>query len=230
MASLQSYYGTNSSNPRGRNEETELAVYRSSSGDELRDEWLPKASPISEMPSNQNHKTRNLEYDLLTGDSRPTQYLAEIEDVGGDKSDEKSVRRRQKAEADNGSDSPDRLLKLESSGGSGTISSAGKGFATRPKSASRTVLFPETESGWLDSIPMGLGESIITDVLSGVRKSLSASNLKDQEKSNSATVWPTGIWNLKPDLQALSSAAIANPIFNGLPIPISGRRNKAARD
>ncbi|XP_028779060.1 uncharacterized protein LOC114735522 [Neltuma alba] len=230
MASLQAYYGLESSNPKGRNEETELAVYRSASGDELRDDWLPKASPISEMPSNQNHRSRNFEYDLLNGDGRATQYYAEIEDGGGDKSDEKSVRRRQKAEVDNGADTPDRLLKQETSGGSSAFSSAGKSLATRPKSASRAVLFPETESGWLDSIPMGLGESIITDVLSGVRKSLSASSLKDQEKSNSGTVWPTGRWTLKPDLQALSSAAIASPIFNGLPIPISGRRNKAARD
>ncbi|XP_054790218.1 uncharacterized protein LOC129295702 [Prosopis cineraria] len=226
MANLQAYYGLKSSNPRSQNVETEMVVYRSASGDELRDDWLPKASPVSEMPSNQNHKSRNFEYDLLIGDRGATQYHVEIEDGGGDKSDEKSVRRRQKAEVDSGSDTTDMLLKRESS----AFSSTGKGQAMKPKSASRAVLFPETESGWLDSIPMGLGESIITDVLSGVRKSLSASSLKDQEKSDSATVWPTGRWNLKSDLQALSSAAIANPIFNGLPIPISGRRNKAARD
>ncbi|KAK4283321.1 hypothetical protein QN277_000282 [Acacia crassicarpa] len=221
MASLQAYYGIKSSNPRGRNEETELTVYRSANGDGLRDDWLPKASPISEMPSNQNHESRNFEYDLLTGDGGASQYHAEIEDGGSDKSDEKPVRRRQKAEVDNGAVTPDRPLKQESSGG--------KALATRPKSASRAVLFPETESGWLDSIQMGLGESIITDVLSGVRKSLSASSLKDHEKNDTATVWPTGKWNLKTDLQALSNAAIASPIFNGLPIP-TGRRNKAARD
>ncbi|KAF7813437.1 LysM and putative peptidoglycan-binding domain-containing protein 2 [Senna tora] len=207
MNTLQTYYGLKSSNPTGTSEGTEMAVYRSPSLDQLRDD----------------HETRNFNYDLLTGNGAGYQYvpLADIGDGGGDKSDEKSVRRRQKVEVDSGASTPERLLKEENSGGSSGFSSAGKSFAMRLKSASRAVLFPETESGWLDSIPMSFGESIITDVLSGVRKSLSASSLKDQDKSNSAAIWP---------LQAFSTAAIANPIFNGLPITITGRRSKAALD
>ena len=110
--------------------------------------------------------------------------------------------------------------------GSNGLSSNGKTLAMRPKSASRAALFPESESGWLDSIPVGLGESIFTDGFSGVRKSSSASSLREQEKNNSAAAWPPAIWSLKPDLQA----AISKPIFDGLPIPISGRRSKAALD
>lgn len=202
MSTLQTFYGLKSSNPRGTSEETELAVYRSASVGQLRDDWLPKAS------------------------------LADMGDGVGDKSDEKPVRRRQKSEVDTGAGTPERLLK-EDNGGSNGFSSTGKGLPTRAKSASRAVLFAETESGWLDSIPSipkGLGESIVTEVISGVRKSFSASCLKEQDKNNLATVWPTGKWNLKSDLQALSNAAIANPIFNGLAIPIAGLRSKAALD
>ncbi|GAU41817.1 hypothetical protein TSUD_299830 [Trifolium subterraneum] len=140
----------------------------------------------------------------------------DIGDGGADKSDEKSVRRRQKADVDNGGTTPERLFKEgNNSNGSNGSSSTGKTFSMRPKSASRASLFSETESGWLDSIPVGLGESIFTDGLSGVRKSSSASSLREQEKYNSAaTAWPT----------------ISKPIFDGLPIPITGRRSKTALD
>ena len=51
-----------------------------------------------------------------------------------------------------------------------------------------------------------------------------------QDTSGSSSIWPTSMWSLKPDLQALSSAAIGKPIFDGLPKPITGRKNKAALD
>ena len=226
MSILQKYYGLKSSNSRDTSE-TELAVYTSASSDHSRYEWLPKASPISDPPSNHYPKSTNLVYDLLTGDDEVHEYvpLTDIGDGGGEKSDEKSVRRRQKAEVD-GAVTPEKILKEGINGGSNGFSSTGKALSMRPKSASRATLSPESESGWLDSIPVGMGESIFTDPLSGVRKSSSASSLREQEKNNSATVWPTAMWNLKPDLQA----AISKPIFDGLPIPITGRRSKAALD
>lgn len=223
MSILQKYYGLQSSSSREISEETEMAMYRSSSSDHSSEEWLPKASPISDLPSDHNPKSTNLVFDLLTGYDDMPEYVpfAEMGDGGGEKSDEKSVRRRQKAEVDNGNTTPER----GNSGGSNG-SSTGKALSMRPKSASRVTLLPESESGWLDSIPMGLGDSIFTDRLSGVRKSSSASSLREQEKNNSATGWPPARWSLKPDLQA----AISKPIFDGLPIPISGRRSKAALD
>ncbi|KAI4352014.1 hypothetical protein L6164_006304 [Bauhinia variegata] len=229
MSTLQDYYGLKSSHPRGKAEETEMAVYRSSGSDHFSDESLQKASPPGfDPPSNHLCKSRNLSHDLLS-DFMPR---TEIGNGAGDKSDEKSVRRRQKAEVDSGAGTPERSLKEENNGATnGFSSSTGKGSAMRPKSASRTVL-AEPESSWLDSIPIGLGESIMTDGFSAVRKSSSASSLKEQEKNYSATGWSPAKWSLKSDLQALSTAAIAKPIFDGLPlsIPISGRRNKAALD
>ncbi|KAI9074343.1 hypothetical protein K1719_043715 [Acacia pycnantha] len=222
ITSLQEYYGLKSLNPRGKSEETEMAVYSSAGPNYFsREEWRPKASPMSDLPP-----------DLLTGDSVVPEYvpLAEIGDGGCDKSDEKSVRRRQKPEVDSGAGILEKLLKEENNGGaSGFSSSTGKGLALRPKSASRTQLLSESESGPLDSIPIGLGESIMFDGLSTVHKSSSTSSLREQEKNNSVTVWPTG-WSLKPDFQALSTATIAKPIFDGLPNPITGRRSKAALD
>lgn len=214
MSILQKFYGLKSSNSRDTLNGTEMAVYTSASSDHSRGEWLPKTSPISDLPSASNDypKSTNLVFDLLTGDDVHEYVpLAEIGDGGAEKSDEKSVRRRQKEGNGNGSNG---------------FSSSGKTLAMRPKSASRAALLPESESGWLDSIPVGLGESIFTDGFSGVRKSSSASSLREQEKNNSATAWPPAIWNLKPDLQA----AIGKPIFDGLPIPITGRRSKAALD
>ncbi|KAF7820309.1 LysM and putative peptidoglycan-binding domain-containing protein 2 [Senna tora] len=222
MSTLQKYYGLKSSNPGRTSEGTEMAVYSSAGSDYFRDEWLPKASPMSDQPHNHPYKSGNLAYDLLSENSAAPEYvpLSEIGDVGGEKSDEKSVRRRQKAEVDNGAGTPERLLKEENSCGiNGFSPSTGKGLAMRPKSASRSILLAESDSGFLDHIPLGLGESVITDGLCAVRKSSSTSSLREQEKNNSATVWPTG-WSLKPDL----------PIFDGLPIPITGRRSKAALD
>jgi len=228
MSILQKFYGLKSSDSKDTFNGTEMAVYTAMSSDHSRGEWLPNASPVPDRPSSATNdfpKSTNLVYDLLTGDGDYVP-LAEIGDAGSEKADEKSVRRRQKAEVDNGASTPEKLLREGSGNVSNGFSSAGKTLAMRPKSASRAALFPESESGWLDSIPVGLGESIFTDGLSGVRKSSSASSLREQEKMNSAPAWPPAIWNLKPDLQA----AISKPIFDGLPIPITGRRSKAALD
>ncbi|CAI8593391.1 unnamed protein product [Vicia faba] len=194
MTILQKYYGLDSSSSRDTSGETEMAIYTSSTSDHSRDEWLPKPSPIP----NHHSKSTNSSFDLLTGNDE--------------------VSERQKADVDNGGTTPERIFKegnnSNGSNGSGS-SSNGKAFSMRPKSASRASLFSESDSGWLDSIPVGFGESIFTDGLSGVRKSSSASSLREQEKYNSAaTAWPT----------------ISKPIFDGLPIPITGRRSKTALD
>ncbi|XP_059455420.1 uncharacterized protein LOC132185670 isoform X2 [Corylus avellana] len=233
MSSLQKYYGLKSPNLKGAAEGTEMAVYKTGSSDYFDDGLLPKASPIADSPSNLHQNSRNSIDGFLPQNGAVAEYglLPELGDGEGEKSDEKSVRRRQKAEVDAGAGTPERLLKGENSGGSSGYSvSTGKGLAMRPKSASRTTLFTDSESGWLSSIPVGLGDSIIADGLAAVRKSSSASSLKDQETNSSTSAWPTSKWSLKPDLQALSTGSITRPIFDGLPNPISGRRNKAALD
>lgn len=232
MSTLQKYYGLKSPNLKGAAEGTEMAVYKTGSSNYFDHGLPPKASPISDPP-NLHQNSRNSIDGFLLQNGAVAEYglLAEPGDGEGEKSDEKSVRRRQKAEVDTEAGAPERFLKGENSGGSSGFSvSTGKGLAMRPKSASRTTLLTDSESSWLSSIPMGFGDSIIADGLSAVRKSSSASSLKDQETNNSTSAWPTSKWSLKPDLQALSTASITRPIFDGLPNPISGRRNKAALD
>ncbi|KAF6146578.1 hypothetical protein GIB67_008864 [Kingdonia uniflora] len=92
-------------------------------------------------------------------------------------------------------------------------------------------LTSDTDSGWSNSIPLGILDSVMADGFSKVRKSSSTSNLQDQENNDSSSsIWPTSKWSLKPELQALSASSLTRPIFDGLPKPITGRRNKAALD
>lgn len=232
MSTLQKYYGLGSSADKNTGEGTELAVYRTGFSDDLSEALLPKASPVSAPPYSTN-KARGSRHTLLPENGEVAQYLplAEAVDAEGEKSTEKSVRRRQKAEADSKTAATEKFLKEENLGGSsGFLPVNGKSLATKPKSASRASLAPESEAGWLNSIPVGMGDSIITDGLVGVRKSSSTPSLQDPDNSNSSSIWTPAKWSLKPDLQALSNAAITIPIFDGLPKPISGRRSKAALD
>ncbi|KAJ7975362.1 LysM and putative peptidoglycan-binding domain-containing protein [Quillaja saponaria] len=232
MNTLQNYYGIKSSKLKGTDKGTEMAVYRTGSTDDFHDDWLPRGSPMSDSPSNHHHKSRNLVNGFVTENGHMPEYkrLSEHGVGEGEKSDEKSVRRRQKSEVDSGAGTLERLFGEENSGESSGFSASTGKAAMRAKSASRAMLLAESESAWLDSIPVGLGESILTDGLARVRKSSSASSLRDQDKNNSSTVWPATMWSFKPDLQGLSTAAITKPIFNGIPIPITGRRGKAALD
>ncbi|KAG6672616.1 hypothetical protein I3842_16G067500 [Carya illinoinensis] len=188
MSTLQNYYNLKSPNFKGAAQGTEMAVYKTERNSD--NGYLPENGVVIE------HVPR-----------------ADPGDGDGEKSDEKYVRRRSKPEVDTRAGTPERLLKGENSGGScGFSASTGKGLAMRPKSASRTTLV-DSESGWLSSIPVLLGDSIIADGLAAVSKSSSTSSLNDQETNTSTSAWPTAKWSLKTDLQALS-----------------GRRNKAALD
>lgn len=232
MSNLQNYYGLRSPNGKGKDEGMEMAVYRTGSSGYFDNGLFPKASPVSNPFASLIHKSKSLVNGFLHENGTTDDYvpLAEAAEGEGEKSNEKSVRRRQKAEADSRVGTPERLLKEENSGGSSGFSPAtGKSLAMRPKSASRTSLTSDSESGWLSSIPVGLGDSIITDGPVGVRKSSSTPSFIDQD-SSSSSIWPTSKWSLKHDLQALSSVAITRPIFDGLPKPMSGRRGKAALD
>lgn len=233
MSNLQKFYGLRSPNNKGKGEGMEMAVYRTGSSDYFEDGQFPKTSPMSDPFSSRIHKSRSLVDGFLFENGSTADYvpLAEAGEGEGEKSNEKSVRRRQKTDAECKGGLSERLLKEENSGGSSDFSPAtGKGLlAMRPKSASRTSLATDSESGWLNSIPVYLGDSIITDGPVGVRKSSSTPSFLEQD-NNSSSIWPTSKWSLKPDLQALSTVAIARPIFDGLPKPITGRRSKAALD
>ncbi|XP_065868140.1 uncharacterized protein [Euphorbia lathyris] len=125
---------------------------------------------------------------------------------------EKLLRRRQKSEADF-SKSYANIPILDDMSGASSCAITVKNLALRSKASNR---------GDTGLATIGICDSLEAGGYSSVRKSSSTSNLHDQDTSS----W----WNLKPDLQALSQAAIARPIFDGLPKPMTSRRNKAALD
>lgn len=137
--------------------------------------------------------------------------------------------RRRRSEIDLQNQTPETMLKPETSNTSGGAFAAagGKGLALRPKSASRTA---GDSDGLPHMPPLKLGESVITESSNGVKKSSSSPSFHDMQNNGTATssIWPTSMLNLTADIQA-STAAIARPIFDGLPKPISGRK-KAAID
>ncbi|XP_077247112.1 uncharacterized protein LOC143886845 isoform X2 [Tasmannia lanceolata] len=222
MSSLQGFYGLTRSKNRGSTEGTEMAVYKKGGALYLEDADLP--------PTPTRHrKTRSLVNGFLPENGDLSEDLMNSEAYSDpDRSNQKSVQMGQKANASdgygNGYRTPELLLKEDS--GSMFSGITGKGLALRPKSASRTSPAVDMDSSRLNPIPMG--DSIADSFFSGVRKSSSTSNLQDPESNSS--IWPTSKWAAKLDLQARTTAAIARPIFDGLPKPISGRRNKAALD
>ncbi|XP_038894004.1 uncharacterized protein LOC120082771 isoform X2 [Benincasa hispida] len=232
MSTLQKYYGLSSQTPESAPVDMEMSVYRTENSNSIGDGLFSRTSVLSTPPPNIYPKTRKYAGSFWTENDSITEHLlrAEPGDGENEKSDEKLVRRRQKAEVDNGVTTPERPLKGENSSGSYFSSSNGKSLAMRLKSVSRTMMLSDSDPVRINSIPVGLGDAVITDGISEVHKSLSTSNLRDQDSSNSASVWSTTKWSLKPDLQALSSVAITKPLFDGLPNPITGRRNKAALD
>ncbi|XP_058090301.1 uncharacterized protein LOC131236842 [Magnolia sinica] len=226
MCSLQGYYGLTPSSNRGAPDGTEMAVYKTHTGFYPEDELQPKTSTTSAQPPG-HRKSRSIVngHLLENGEMAGDVQFAEAGDSDADRSNDKAVRRRQKADVDPTTRTPELLLKEDSSGGFSGIT--GKRLALRPKSASRTSLAADAESGRPSPIP--LGDSLVANGHASVRKSSSTSSLQDSSE-NSSSIWPTAKWNLKPDLQALSAAAIARPIFDGFSKPITSWINKAARD
>ncbi|GMG98898.1 hypothetical protein Nepgr_000738 [Nepenthes gracilis] len=213
MSSLQGYYGLKPTDNSNLTEEFEMTVYSKGTARYLGDTPFPKPSPAT--------KSRSLANGLVVEQGGP-----------GNDPDmwiDKLVTRHQKSEADFSHRTPEKLL--EENGSSGSFSAiAGKGLALRAKAASRTNLSSEAEGGGMNADSSSPGDSVGADSLSGVRKSSSTSSLQDPENSSSSSIRPASKWSLKPDLQALSTTAIAKPIFDGLPKPISGWKNKAALD
>ncbi|KAL0004834.1 hypothetical protein SO802_012395 [Lithocarpus litseifolius] len=233
MSSLQGYYGLKTIDQKSIAEGFEMAVYRKGGSHYLEDGPFPSASLISNPSLSHHRKSKSLVTALLdeNGVIAGIVPVAEARDGDSDRWSEKLVRRRQKSEADFTSRTPEMLLENNSNGG-GFSAITGKGLALRPKAANRATSISDAEANGLIPIPIGLGDSMITDGLSGVRKSSSTSSLQEQDNNSSSSIWSSTRWSLKPDLQSLSTATITKPIFDGLPKPkpIIGRRNKAALD
>ncbi|KAI3453269.1 hypothetical protein Pfo_009932 [Paulownia fortunei] len=232
MSSLQGHCGLRLADQQGSTEGFEMAVYRKGGAHYLEDVPFAKYSPISNPSLSQHRKSKSTANCLVSENGHLIDQVlsqeAESSDPG--KWIEKSVRRRQKSEADFTPRTPEKLLKQENTGSIAISTITGKGLALRPKSASRTVSGGvDGEAGGLNPIPIGLGDSFLTDSVNGVRKSSSTSSLLDSENGPLSSIWPTSKWSLRSDFQALSTAAITRPIFDGLPKP-SNRRNKAALD
>nr|XP_043606907.1 uncharacterized protein LOC122578920 [Erigeron canadensis] len=146
--------------------------------------------------------------------------IASEKGASSDKSIEKLVRRR-KSEVDLNNRTPEMLIKQD--------------YEFVPKTVHGTTT--ESELGASFMIPLGSSDlSTTAHAFSGVRKSSSAPTFQQSETDNNnvspppSSTWLASMLNLKADLQGLSIAAIASPLFDGLPKPISGRKSKAARD
>ncbi|KAL4010348.1 hypothetical protein IC575_030199 [Cucumis melo] len=220
MSSLQGYYGLKPSDQKNRTVGLEMALYRKGASHYLEDVPVSGTSHHLDLLTHHHKKSKSLVNGCL-GEKGEVSDLQSIEAGDGDsKLSDKLIRRRQKSVADF-SNSPELLLRDEnSSGGSnGFSSSGGKGLlAQRPKTSSRTNLASDNEGG-LIPIPIGLGDSFAAaDGFAAFRKSSSTSSLPDQENGITSSIWS----------QAISTAS--RPIFDGLPKPLTGRRNKAALD
>ncbi|KAK6146575.1 hypothetical protein DH2020_020444 [Rehmannia glutinosa] len=227
MSSLRGYYGLSPADQKGTAEGFEMAVYRKERAHYLEDGPFAKSSPNSNPPLSQHRKSKSAANCLASENSDLVDQLLsqESESNDSDKWIEKLLRRRQKSVADFTKCTPEKLLKKENTSSITISPITGKGLALRPKSANRTVSGGvDGETGGLNTIPVGLGDSFLTDNGNGVRKSSSTSSLQDSENGALLSIWSTSKWSLKPDFQALSTAAIT-----GLPKP-SNRRNKAALD
>ncbi|CAI8605285.1 unnamed protein product [Vicia faba] len=213
MSSLQGYYG--------------LQVLPNSSENGS----SSKNTPMSDRPLSRHRKSKSLVNVILEEimEKDGTAPAGETWELNSDKWNDKFAQRRQKSVADF-TRIPELILREDVGSSGGLPSRTGKGLALRQKAASRTAVTNDSESNGFTPVPMVTGDGLQTDSSSGVRKSSSTSCLQEQENSCSSSIWPSSMWNLKPDLQALSTAAIGKPIFDGLPKPLTGRRNKAALD
>ncbi|KAI4370760.1 hypothetical protein MLD38_019071 [Melastoma candidum] len=211
MSSLQGYYGLKSENQTRSYGGCEMAVF--SKG---RSQYLEGGS--SGVPLSLQRKSHSVANGLFAENGESFDHTNEGMDTDSDRWSDKLIRRRQKSEMDFMSATPELLKEDNSSVAGGFSASAGKNLALRSK-ASRASLANDAEVG-----PTS-GDSVVSDSFAAVRKSSSTSSLQDQESSSNSLL---SIWNLKPDLQALSTAAIALPMFDGLPKP--GKKNKAALD
>lgn len=231
MDALRNYYGLKPKDQNGLGERLRMDAYQK--GGAFSPEYGSKPSQSSCPPHGLHRKCKSLAYGLsettIDGDLLAANGKQPESDAWYDK-----LTRRRKSEVDLNNHTPEMMLKPDTSNNSGAFSAAaGKGLALRPKAANRTSDAEVIQN----AVPLKLGESLNIETSGGVKKSSSTPSFYDAYSSNnnsnytttSSSIWPTSMLNLTADLQA-STAAIARPIFDGLPKPMSGRKNKAAID
>ncbi|GMH07069.1 hypothetical protein Nepgr_008909 [Nepenthes gracilis] len=198
MSSLQGFYGLKSSGRRNSSEGFEMAVYSQGSNDSYLDAGqLPRAS--LNPPFRHHRKSRSLANGLMMEDREPRNLVPPRQ-----------------------CQTPEKLMNAEKGKGGWFSAIAGKGLALRTKAFSRINLASEAESIGTSTGSSGPGNSAEADGLLRVRKSSSTPSFQDQEDgSGSSNRPPPSKWSLKPDLQALSTSAIAKPIIDGLSKPIT---------
>ncbi|EOA20773.1 hypothetical protein CARUB_v10001102mg [Capsella rubella] len=228
MNSLQGYYGLKPKNRRA-SEGFEMAVYKKESSHPQDEDQYLTPFPATNTPLSHHRKSRSL-VDAVIAEVNQSPNHLKAGGGRGEVNSDKPMRRRQKSEADFNSRAPELLLKEDNRNCSGGFSAiAGKGLALRSKASSRANLSADTETGNVNPIPINLMDAPAGDSFSSVRKSFSASSLQEPGcNSNGSSLWPTSKWTLKPDI--LTQAAMASSIFDGLPKPLTGRRNKKAVD
>ncbi|KAJ6419627.1 hypothetical protein OIU84_029694 [Salix udensis] len=217
MSSLQGYYGLKLKDQKNTPEGFELAVNGNDHSYNLEGGLYLKPSPASHPPLCLHRKTRSLVNELL---ENKTLFLDEAKEIESGK----LVRCRQKSETDFTSINSELLIREENSGSAFSIIT-GKCLALRPKAGNRATKIVEAAG----MISAQSGHRDVADGFLTVRKSSSTPSLHDQD-SISSSIWPASKWSLKPDLQAFSASTITRPIFDGLPKPITGRKNKTALD
>ncbi|KAD2393394.1 hypothetical protein E3N88_40371 [Mikania micrantha] len=192
-----------------------------------------KQPQTSHLPNGLHRKCRSLacelsETDGLNVETPVTNSKKPNPDTWYDK-----LMRRRRSEVDLQNHTPETMLKPDPTNTTTAFSpAAGKNLALRPKSASRTT---SDADGPQNMPPLTLGGSVTTNAFSGVKKSTSSPSFHEPYSNSTnctstSSIWPATVLNLTADLQALSTAAITRPMFDGLPKPTSGRKNKAAID
>lgn len=228
MSILQGYYGLKSEDRKSSAESCEMSFYRKGEPSYLEDGLFFKPNP----PLSHHRKSRSVANGLTSGNEDLINQVwpRENESSCSKKWIEKLTWRRQKSEADFTFRTPEKLLKEENSNNAPVSAITGKALALRPKSANRTVSGGvDGEASGQNTIPLSFGDPYSTELVNGVRKSSSTPSLQDSDNGALSSIWSASKWNLKPDFQALSAVAIARPIFDGLPKPMS-RKNKTALD
>ncbi|KAH9620947.1 hypothetical protein KSS87_000688 [Heliosperma pusillum] len=220
MCSLRDYYGLNSR--RKSSEGYEMAIYNKGSTSHQENEAFSSSSSSSSSKMNPPFSQHRRSRSVANGFKTEEDDLAINVDAICRKYIGKLNTQTQKTEETR---TPEKLLKEENGSGGWFSAMTGKGLALRTKAASRTNLASEGELGGANGFPNNLGEYTMGEGSSRVRKSSSTPSFQEQDGNGNLSIWKTSTWSLKPDLQAL-----ANPIFDGLPKPISGRKSKAALD
>ncbi|XP_031495865.1 uncharacterized protein LOC116261307 [Nymphaea colorata] len=229
MSSLQGYYGLMSSAENGSSgdEGTEMTLYKTKRGHFTADEPPSpvRASEDADFCLGKHWNSMSMLNGFSAGSSDESLDIpvAEAGNNDTERSNEKPVRRRQRTDVDPAY-AGSELGEDTTSGG--LLGRSVKGLALRLKSASRVNLAgADADSANNHAHPFG--DSLFANGFAGVRRSSSTSNLQEPF-DGAASNRSASKWTLRPDLQVLTAVAI--PIFDGLPKPISGKRNKAALD